>query len=218
MVEVAVGADILTIKEAIEFDKHVHTKEDFMISSCCCPIWVAALKRVYHDLIEEVSPSVSPMIATARMIKHMNPNTKVVFVGPCIAKKQEVKEPDLIGGVAQAVWETVDHLFPEKRELFTSLQVDGMKDCKDILTQLEQGEKRASFIEGMACKGGCAGGPKKIVEVAEGIEAVNQFANESAVKVPFHSEVLNELMYQIGIHGINDLANGHSMFERTFER
>lgn len=261
MVEVALGADVLTVKEALEFDRHVEKPEDCMISSCCCPIWVAALKRVYNSLIKDVSPSVSPMIAMARILKKLNPGCKVVFVGPCIAKKQEAKEPDLIGdvdfvitfqelqeifaalevdvtklkglptveyaarggrlygragGVSQAVWDVVDQLLPEKRKLFTSIHVDGMKNCKDILTQLENGEKRATFIEGMACPGGCAGGPKRNIDVEKGTEAVNRFANDSEIKIPVHSEVMRELLYQIGVEDIKELAEC-AIFERKFE-
>ena len=91
MVEVAFFADMLTLKEAIEFDEHVKTKEDLMITSCCCPMWVGMVKKVYHNLVKHVSPSISPMIAAGRILKELNPNCKVVFIGPCIAKKAKLK-------------------------------------------------------------------------------------------------------------------------------
>lgn len=92
MIEVAFFADMLTIKEAVEFSHHVKEKEDFLITSCCCPMWVAMLKRVYSDLVKHVSPSVSPMIAAGRVLKKINPDCKIVFVGPCIAKKLKQKK------------------------------------------------------------------------------------------------------------------------------
>ncbi|PJI08770.1 MULTISPECIES: [Fe-Fe] hydrogenase large subunit C-terminal domain-containing protein [Clostridium] len=95
MVEVAFFADMLTIKEAFEFDEFVNSKDDLMITSCCCPIWVSMLKKVYKDLAKYVSPSVSPMIASGRVIKKLNPDCKVVFIGPCIAKKAEARNKDL---------------------------------------------------------------------------------------------------------------------------
>lgn len=95
MVEVALFADILSLKEALEFDRHVTGNEDFLLTSCCCPIWVSMVKRFYKDLIPHISPSVSPMVACGRGIKHLHPGSKVVFVGPCIAKKAEAKEPDV---------------------------------------------------------------------------------------------------------------------------
>lgn len=262
MLEVAAAADILSIKEALEFDAHVHKQGDFMITSCCCPMWVAALRKVYHDLVPNVSPSVSPMIAMARLVKAINPEVKVVFIGPCIAKKAEAKEPDLkgdvdfvltfqetklifdalgidvmackglpsvdyaatggrlyarTGGVSQAVWDIVDQLLPEKRKLFSALQVDGMKECKSLLEDIEQGKARASFIEGMGCKGGCVGGPKAIIPAAEGREAVNEMAYESSIRIPVHSEVLLGLLDKIDIHSYRELMDKHSMFERSFK-
>ena len=91
MVEVAFFADMLTLKEAIEFDELVKTKEDLMITSCCCPMWVGMVKKVYNNLVKYVSPSISPMIASGRVLKQLNPNCKVVFIGPCIAKKVKLK-------------------------------------------------------------------------------------------------------------------------------
>ena len=99
MVEVAFFADMLTLKEAIEFDHFVKKKDDLMITSCCCPMWVGMLKRVYNNMVRYVSPSVSPMIAAGRVMKKLNNNCKVVFIGPCIAKKAEAKEKDLLGDI-----------------------------------------------------------------------------------------------------------------------
>lgn len=118
MVEVAVAADILSFKEALEFDAHVKKKGDFMITSCCCPMWVAALRKVYHELIPELSPSVSPMIAMARVLKAIDNSVKVVFVGPCIAKKAEAKEKDLIGAVDYVL------TFEELKLIFETLGVN----------------------------------------------------------------------------------------------
>lgn len=262
MVEVAMAADVLSLKEALEFNEHVHKKGDFMITSCCCPMWVAALRKIYNNLIPDVSPSVSPMIAMARIIKKLTPDAKVVFVGPCIAKKAEAKEPDLAGdvdfvltfqevklifevfnvvpgelkgvpsvdyastggrlygrtgGVSEAVWDIIDQLFPEKRKLFTSTQVDGMKDCKALLSDLEEGRRRASFIEGMGCNGGCVGGPKAVIPASEGREAVNDVAYDSAVKIPVHGQVLLAMLDRLGISDFEELKHEHSMFERSFK-
>ncbi|PHV71535.1 iron hydrogenase [Sporanaerobium hydrogeniformans] len=261
MVEVAIAADILSLKEALEFSEHVAKKGDFMITSCCCPMWVAALRKVYSSIIKDVSPSVSPMIAMGRVLKTLTPEIKVVFIGPCMAKKAEAKEKDLVGavdavltfeelklifeafeievkslkgvpaidyastggrlyartgGVSQAVWDIVDQVFPKKRELFTAQQADGMKACKSLLEELVKGEVKASFIEGMGCKGGCVGGPKAIISVEEGKQAVNQTAYESVIKIPIHSEVLQALLSRLGIERLEELSKEQSLFERDF--
>lgn len=117
MVEVAFFADMLTLKEAVEFDHHVHTKEDFLITSCCCPMWVAMVKMVYHDMVKHVSPSVSPMIAAGRVIKILNPDVKVVFIGPCIVKKSEAKEKDILGAIDYVL------TFEELKTIFDALNI-----------------------------------------------------------------------------------------------
>ncbi|NLE25532.1 MAG: iron hydrogenase, partial [Clostridiaceae bacterium] len=118
MLEVALFADILTLKEALEFDRTIQEDKDFMLTSCCCPIWVAMIKKIYHDLIPHMPPSVSPMVACGRAIKKIHPNAVTVFIGPCIAKKAEAKEPD--------IKDAVDYVltFQEIKELFNLAEID----------------------------------------------------------------------------------------------
>ncbi len=118
MIEVSLFADILTLKEALEFDKNINTKKDFLLTSCCCPIWLAMIKRSYGELIPHVPPSVSPMIAGGRIIKEFHKNAKVVFIGPCLAKKSEAREPDVIGAVDYVL------TFQEIDELFKLMDID----------------------------------------------------------------------------------------------
>ncbi|ADL53483.1 [Fe-Fe] hydrogenase large subunit C-terminal domain-containing protein [Clostridium cellulovorans] len=117
MFEVAFFADMLTLLEAVEFDHLVHDKDDLMITSCCCPMWVGMIKQIYGDLAKHVSPSVSPMIAAGRVLKRLNPKVKVVFIGPCIAKKAEVKQPDLIGDIDFVL------TFAEVQEIFDTFEI-----------------------------------------------------------------------------------------------
>ncbi|WP_446898070.1 [Fe-Fe] hydrogenase large subunit C-terminal domain-containing protein [Clostridium sp. LBM24168] len=117
MIEVAFFADMLTLKEATEFDHYVKNENDLMITSCCCPMWVGMLKRVYNDLVKYVSPSVSPMIAAGRVLKKLNPDCKVVFVGPCIAKKAEAKNKDIQGSIDFVL------TFQEVEDIFESLNI-----------------------------------------------------------------------------------------------
>jgi iron only hydrogenase large subunit-like protein len=99
MIEVALFADILTIKEAFEFDHLVKSEEDFFLTSCCCPVWFNMIKKNYPDILEHMSPSVSPMIASGRILKRLYEEAKVVFIAPCIAKKAEAIEQDLKGAI-----------------------------------------------------------------------------------------------------------------------
>lgn len=129
MVEVAFFADMLTLKEAFEFNEHVKSKDDLMITSCCCPMWVGMLKRVYADLVKHVSPSVSPMIASGRIIKKLNPECKVVFIGPCIAKKAEAKEKDLLGDIDFVL------TFEELKDIFEALNIVPSKLPEDFTSE-----------------------------------------------------------------------------------
>lgn len=118
MIEVALFADILSLKEALEFDKHVLTDKDFVLTSCCCPIWVGMVKRVYDTLVPHISPSASPMVACGRGIKRLHPGAKIVFVGPCIAKKAEAKEADIRDAVDAVL------TFHELKQIFEATDID----------------------------------------------------------------------------------------------
>lgn len=126
MLEVALFADILTLKEALEFDRTIKEDKDFMLTSCCCPIWVAMIKKIYHELIPHMPPSVSPMVACGRAIKKIHPDAVTVFIGPCIAKKAEAKEPD--------IKDAVDYVltFQEIKELFDIAEIDFSQLPEDL--------------------------------------------------------------------------------------
>lgn len=118
MVEVALFADILTLREALEFDRNIHTESDFQLTSCCCPMWIAMLRKVYHELMPHVPGAVSPMIAAGRTVKQLHPDALTVFVGPCVAKKAEAREPDLRGAVDYVL------TFQEIRDIFEAAAID----------------------------------------------------------------------------------------------
>jgi iron only hydrogenase large subunit-like protein len=99
LVEVALFADILTLKEALEFDRNVHDRQDFQLTSCCCPVWISLIRNIYSQLMPHVPGAVSPMIAAGRTVKALHPDALTVFIGPCLAKKVEAREPDLQGAV-----------------------------------------------------------------------------------------------------------------------
>ena len=99
MVEVAIFADILTLKEALEFEKNIKEKGDYQLASCCCPVWIAMIKRKFSGTLGHLTHTVSPMIAAGRVIKEVFPGAKTVFIGPCMAKKAEAKEKDVADSV-----------------------------------------------------------------------------------------------------------------------
>ena len=88
VVEVAIGADLCTIEEAEDFLNKVPEKQPFMATSCC-PAWSVMAKKLFPDFKPYISMALTPMVLTGRLIKKEKPNAKVVFIGPCAAKKLE---------------------------------------------------------------------------------------------------------------------------------
>lgn len=99
MIEVALFADILTLKEALEFDKNILTESDYQLTSCCCPMWIGMIRKIFNELMPHVPGSVSPMVASGRTIKQLYPNAVTIFIGPCLAKKAEAREKDIADAV-----------------------------------------------------------------------------------------------------------------------
>lgn len=118
MIEVALLADMLTLKEALEFDASIKKESDYQLTSCCCPMWIAMIRKLYHDLVPHVPPSVSPMIAAGRMVKSLYPGAVTVFIGPCLAKKAEAREKDIADAIDYVL------TFQEMKDAFSILEID----------------------------------------------------------------------------------------------
>ncbi len=260
MMEVALVADILTLKEAFEFDRAIQNDRDFLLTSCCCPMWVAMIRKTYHKLIPHLPASVSPMVACGRIIKHLHPEAKTVFIGPCIAKKVEAKEADIkdavdyvltfqeiqdifkaaeiclptleederdhssrggriyarTGGVSSAVSDTLARLRPDRTIPLRSEQANGILACKKMLKDVQNGEIRANFIEGMGCVGGCVGGPKSLIKGDLATEYVNEYGNEAPYETPADNPFVLQLLDRLGYATLETLLSHESMFTRKF--
>lgn len=92
--EAALGADAVAWYEKEDAKKH--KSEGIKITTSCCPAFVSMAKKhfptVYH---ENVSHMVSPMVAIGRYLKKHYPQNELVFIGPCVAKKNEVKHSEI---------------------------------------------------------------------------------------------------------------------------
>jgi iron only hydrogenase large subunit-like protein len=110
--EAALGADIVAFAEAKEL-----VEKGFLTSSCC-PAFVSYVKKQFPDLSEYISHNLSPMATIAKSIKEKEPNAKVVFIGPCTAKKMEFKQ--------ESVRDYVDTVitFEELQALFDSKNIE----------------------------------------------------------------------------------------------
>lgn len=152
MVEVALFADILTLKEALEFDKNILSDQDYQLTSCCCPLWIAMIRKIYQELMPHVPGAVSPMVACGRVIKELHPDAVTVFIGPCLAKKSEAREADVKGAVDYVL------TFQEVRDIFEAAEIDPSK--------LPESEKEHSSRGGRiyARTGGVSEAVRKTVE------------------------------------------------------
>ncbi len=86
--EVAIGADLCAVEEADDFLENVPENIPFMGTSCC-PAWSVMAKMEFPKYQECISMALTPMVLTARMVRANHPKAKIVFVGPCSAKKLE---------------------------------------------------------------------------------------------------------------------------------
>lgn len=144
MIEVALFADILTLKEALEFDKTIQNDKDFMLTSCCCPMWIAMIKKVYHTLVPHLPPSVSPMVACGKAIKALYKDAKTVFIGPCIAKKAEARESDIADAVDFVL------TFEEIRDILEAAAIDPAMLEEDIRDHSSKAGIRYAVTSGVS--------------------------------------------------------------------
>ena len=151
VVEVAVGADMCTIEEAKDFQEKVPARQDFMATSCC-PAWHAMVHKLFPAQSKNISMTLTPMVFTARLMKKKYPGCKVVFVGPCAAKKLEA--------IRENIRSDVDFVL-------TFEELQGMFEAKEIdFATLPAGEpmdEGTSAGRGFAVSGGVAGAVEKLI-------------------------------------------------------
>ena len=119
VVEAALGADMVAQAESQEL------AEKGFLTSSCCPAFVTYIQQAFPELLPYVSHNLSPMATIAKYIKDTTENAKVVFIGPCTAKKAEVQR-DTVKPYVDAVL-----TFEELQALFDSRDLD--------ITALEEG-------------------------------------------------------------------------------
>ena len=149
VVEAALGADMVAQAESKEL------AEKGFLTSSCCPAFVKYVKSAFPDLVPFISHNLSPMAAIAKYIKDTTPGAKIVFIGPCTAKK------------AEAQLETVK---PYIDAVLTFEELQALFDSRDLdITSLEEGIlDNASYFGRIFAR---SGGP--VDAVAEGLKEQN---------------------------------------------
>ena len=183
--ETALGATV--VKR--EYDRMVAEENRDIIISSCCPSVNLLIRRYYPALLGYLAPVMSPMQAHCADIKRRIPGAKTVFIGPCVAKKEEAQECGEVDAVLTfdelTEWLNQENitvqpaselkkggrarLFPtaggilrcmEKPNAgYTYMAVDGAQNCLEVLEDLLHGGLHHGFIEMSVCTGSCVGGP-----------------------------------------------------------
>ncbi len=99
--ETALGAEIVSLAHR-NFVEKMPERRPVIASSC--PVIVNLMEKYYPDLLPHLAPIVSPMIAHGRMLAgRYGPDAYIVFIGPCIAKKMEIRDEAVAGVVSAAM-------------------------------------------------------------------------------------------------------------------
>ncbi len=129
--ETAIGADIGCMEEAEHYVKEVASgNQDFALTSCC-PSWSVMAKNLFPETIDKISNALTPMVATARIIKKEHPDASVVFIGPCASKKLEASRRTVRSDVDFVItFEELTGMFEAKGILLDEIKaMDEMKDA-----------------------------------------------------------------------------------------
>lgn len=121
VVEAALGADMVAYAESKEL------AEKGFLTSSCCPAFVDYIEKSFPALKPNISHNLSPMATIAKYIKGIDETSKIVFIGPCTAKKMEAQK--------EAVKPYVDTVitFEELQALFDSKDIDITTLDEDVL-------------------------------------------------------------------------------------
>ena len=119
VIEAALGADMVAAAESKEL------AEKGFLTSSCCPAFISYIEKSFPDMLPLVSHNLSPMAAISKYIKEHEAPCKVVFIGPCTAKKAEVQKESVRPYVDVAMtFEELQALFDSRDIDITSLQED----------------------------------------------------------------------------------------------
>ena len=121
VIEAALGADMVAQSESREL------AEKGFLTSSCCPAFVQYIEKTFPQMLQYVSHNMSPMGALAKYVKETDPTSKVIFIGPCTAKKAEAQREEVKPYVDAVL------TFEELQALFDSRDIDIMTLSEDVL-------------------------------------------------------------------------------------
>ena len=172
-----------------EYERMIASGEHRLIICSCCHSVNLLIQKRYPRALQYLARVDSPMVAHAKSIKARMPGAAVVFIGPCVSKKDEaercgqvdcvltfdeltdwLQEAGVPLGESGALdgTEARSRFFPtpggiiksmDQQADFTYIPIDGLRRCMDALEEIERGGMENCFVEMNACEGSCIGGP-----------------------------------------------------------
>lgn len=121
VVEAALGADMVAYAESKELS------EKGFLTSSCCPAFVEYIEKQFPELSKHVSHNLSPAATISKYIKETTPDAKVIFIGPCTAKKIEFQKEEVRPYIDSVI------TFEELQALFDSRDIDITELDEDVL-------------------------------------------------------------------------------------
>lgn len=119
VVETALGADMVADAESREL------AEKGLLTSSCCPAFVKYIEQDFPDLKNHISHNLSPMALLGKYIKSRDEHAKVIFIGPCTAKKAEMRKEAVRPYIDSVItFEELQALFDGKGLDITSVEED----------------------------------------------------------------------------------------------
>ena len=137
--EVALGADMVADRESGEL------VEKGVLTTSCCPGFVGLVKKKHPDLAKYVSHTPSPMVMIGLHLKEKDPDARVIFIGPCVAKKKEFQLGRTMSAIDCAL------TYEELLALFDSRDID------PAALEEEPLDEASPYGRGFAHSGGVAG-------------------------------------------------------------
>ena len=183
--ETAIGATLVKT----QYETLLKEESPRVLISSCCPSVNLLIQKHYPKSLKYLANVKSPMQAHAIEIKKKNPEAKIIFIGPCLSKKDEAARypgyvdcvltfEDLIKWFEEEniilekekdnIEESRARFFPTNngiiktmklQEDYSYLAIDGVENCIKALKDIEDSNLDYCFIEMSSCEGSCVGGP-----------------------------------------------------------
>lgn len=172
-----------------EYERMIREGEQSVIISTCCHSVNTLVEKHFKEALPYLANVTSPMLMHGKMLKEAHPGCKVVFVGPCISKKEEAEKYEgwidvvltfdefdqwveeagiTLPSASSGSQKHRANFFPtsggilksmDLGEEYSYLVVDGAEDCISALKEISKGKLSHCFVEMSICKGSCVNGP-----------------------------------------------------------